>query len=711
MSTNVSNKWQLRLFPFIAWFPITMATLQGDILAGIVGGLVLVPKAMAYAQLSGLPVYFGLYTALVPAILGALWGSSRQLATGPVAIVSLMTAAAVSPLALPFSEEYIGLALLLSLLVGIIQLVLGLVKLGVVVNFVSHPVILGFMNAAAIIIALSQVDMLLGIPKGNSHSFLMSIWETLGYVPQTHLPTLAMSVFALLLMLTLKHIKVLSKPSVLIAVVITTMISSSIGFESKINGTPDIIATTQAREQVATCMKLEEDINSKSAAVTAKSVEMRAKQNAHDARTVANLHHEIELLHLDIEAMEHDNNQCLREIRMLHFKRTKTSAGRTASLYLEGAAPANVEVDGHDWHIKKIGHGEAVFVSGGDVVGKIPAGLPSFRLPTLTLDAILQLLAAAIIVSLVAFMECISMAKAMAAKSKQRLDPNQELIGQGIANIGGAFFQSYPACGSFTGSAINLQAGAKTGLAMVANGLFVAITLLFLTPYLYHLPKAVLAVIILLAVTSLITPKEIKHTWAASTADGIAMTITFIVTLLAAPHLDKGILIGATLAILLYLYRTMKPRVAILGRFADGTLRDIKVNPDIPTSPHIIAIRFDGSLYFANVSYFEDSILEAVANKPQARYLLVVGDAINQLDASGEGVIHQLVERMHEVHVKLVFSGLKKQVLDVMRATGLFDTIGQDNIFATEDQAITAIRKQLGTDADSDPFCLNPAQA
>jgi SulP family sulfate permease len=235
----------------------------------------------------------------------------------------------------------------------------------------------------------------------------------------------------------------------------------------------------------------------------------------------------------------------------------------------------------------------------------------------------MQLLSAAFIIALVAFMESISMAKALAAQTKQRLDPNQELIGQGLANIGGAFFQAYPACGSFTGSAINLQAGAKTGFAMVFNGLFVAVTLLFLTDYLYHLPKATLAVIILLAVTSLITPKALKHTWQASKFDGIVAGVTFVVTLIAAPHLDKGILIGAGLAIILYLYRTMKPRVAQLGRFKDGTLRDIKVNPDLPTSPHIIAMRFDGSLYFANVSHFEDTVLELVA--AQARCEIPAG--------------------------------------------------------------------------------------
>jgi SulP family sulfate permease len=218
-------------------------------------------------------------------------------------------------------------------------------------------------------------------------------------------------------------------------------------------------------------------------------------------------------------------------------------------------------------------------------------------------------------------------------------------------------------------------------------------------------------VIILLAVTSLITPKALKHTWQASKFDGIVALTTFVITLIAAPHLDKGILIGAGLAIVLFLYRTMKPRVAQLGRFKDGTLRDIKVNPDLPTSPHIIAMRFDGSLYFANVSHFEDNVLELVAAKPNAKYLLVVGDAINQLDASGEEVVHHLVERLREGGIEIVFSGLKKQILDVMRATGLFDLISQDNIFATEDQAIAAIYERLGEAAKGDLFCMMPAKA
>ena len=700
-----SNTLLLRLFPFLSWFPISSVILRGDMIAGVTGALVLVPKAMAYAQLSGLPVYYGLYVALVPAVLGALWGSSRQLATGPVAIISLMTAAAITPLAVPFTDEFVGLALLLALLVGIIQLALGVLKLGTIVNFVSHPVILGFMNAAAIIIALSQLDMLLGIPKGRSDSFLKDIWEMLGYLPQTHLPTLAMSAFALALMLGLKKVKALSKPSVLIAVVITTLVSYAVGFEHKAKEKIDAIANPASRDLVASYDKADQQIKQWMTESTEKSAELRSAEKAKDARLAADLRHEIDLLRLNILGLEKQNKERIAQINRLHFERTKVDADKTALLYAVGTVPSDMETDGRKWHIKKVEKGEMRLMGGGDVVGNIPAGLPSFKIPSLNLDAIMSLLAAALIVALVAFMESISMAKALAAQTKQRLDPNQELIGQGLANIGGSFFQSYPATGSFTGSAINLQAGAKTGFAMVFNGIFVAVTLLFLTPYLYHLPKAVLAVIILLAVTSLITPAALKHTWQASRMDGVVAGVTFVVTLLAAPHLDKGIMVGAGLALVLFLYSTMKPRVAILGRYKDGTLRDAKLN-NLPASNVVTAIRFDGRLYFANVSYFEDAVLSAVAENPEAPYLLIVSDGINDIDASGEEVIHHLVERLNENGTVVIFAGLKKQVMDVMRATGLWDIIGTGRIFSTADQALEAIYSRPEHADEDDP--LNP---
>jgi SulP family sulfate permease len=251
-----------------------------------------------------------------------------------------------------------------------------------------------------------------------------------------------------------------------------------------------------------------------------------------------------------------------------------------------------------------------------------------------------------------------------------------------------------------------------TGMCSVITGVLVLVTLLFLTPLLYHLPQAVLAAVIMMAVVGLINFEAIKHAWHASKHDGIAAGVTFVAALAFAPHLDNGIMVGGGLAVLLFLVRTMKPRVAKLGRFPDGTLRDIKVNPDIPTSKHVVAMRFDGQLYFANVSYFEDTILEAIADHPEAKYLLVVGDGINQLDASGEEVIHHLVERLKTAGVTLVFSGLKKQVLDVMRATGLFDLISQANIFPNEDMALVSIYERLGEEAGDDLFCsLKPSAA
>ncbi len=707
----ISKKLLQRFFPFLSWFPVNSLVLRGDLIAGITGALVLVPKAMAYAQLAGLPVYFGLYTAFIPAILGALWGSSRQLATGPVAIVSLMTAAAVAPLAVPMTDSFIGLVLLLTFMVGLIQFGLGSLKLGTIVNFVSHPVILGFMNAAAIIIAISMLDKLLGIPKGRSDSFLVDVWEMLGYLPLTHLPTLAMAVFALALMLGLKKVPVLAKPSVLIAVIITTLVSVAVDYEHNAKGKPDLIADPAARELVTSYANTEQRINAILAEVTAKSTQMRAYEKANNPRAAADTRHDIDLLKLDSASLEKENKQRLHYIRKLQFDRAKVAEGQAAALYLQGLVPAGAQTDGYHWHIKKIEKGEMKLIGGGEVVGNIPQGLPSLRAPTLSFDAFMSLFSAAVIISLVAFMESISMAKAMAAKSKQKVDPNQELIGQGLANLGGAFFQAYPSCGSFTGSAINLQAGAKTGFAMVFNGVFVAMTLLFLTPYLYHLPQATLAVIILLAVVGLVNVPALKHTWQASKSDGIVAFTTFAVTLIAAPHLDKGIMVGAILAIVLYLYRTMKPRVAQLGRHKDGTLRDVKVHPDMPTSEHLIAMRFDGSLYFANVSYFEDTVLEAVASKPNAKYLLVVGDGINQLDATGEEMLHHLVERLRETGVEIVFSGLKKQVRDVMQATGLNTLIGEANLFATEGAAIAAIYERLGVEAEDDLFCALPARA
>ncbi len=684
-----------RLFPFLSWFPLKASIIRADLLAGIAVALVLIPQSMAYAQLAGLPAYYGLYAAFLPVIVAAMWGSSAQLASGPVAMVSILTAAALMPLAVTGSEDYIALAILLALMVGVIQLTMGLFKLGSIVNFISHPVIVGFVNAAAIIIALSQLSKILGVPMYRSEHFIQDIWGVLQQIGDTHMPTLIMAVSAFAVMFVLKRVAP-KLPGVLLAVIITTIVSWSIGFEH--NGTGKIanIADVEVKTLANKFSQTETHINELNSQVISKSGELNLlHKSAHaGSQQAVALNYKIELLKLELKDAEAENRKRERSLRKFIFERVPANNDQPAKLYLAGSVPANETADEYRWHIAKIKSGEFQLVGGGAVIGNVPAGLPSFEIPKFSLDMFMALLASAFVISMVGFMEANAMAKAMAAKTKQRLDSNQELIGQGLANIVGAFTKSFPVSGSFSRSAVNLNAGALTSMSSVFTFLIVFITLLFLTPLLYHLPQAVLAAVIMMAVVGLVNFKAIKHAWQTHIHDGIAAVITFVATLAFAPHMDKGIMIGAGLAIILYLYRTMKPRVAILGRHQDGTLRDVKIH-NLPVSDYIIAIRYDGSLYFANVPYFEDTILEAIANNPRATHMLIVANGINQLDASGDEVIHHIVERLRSNGIRIVFSGLKKQVIDIMRHSGLLAYIGTENIFPDEDKALAAIYEEV----------------
>ena len=694
-----------RIFPFLRWFPLNGEALRADLMAGITVALVLIPQSMAYAQLAGLPAYYGLYAAFLPVAVASLWGSSHQLGTGPVAVVSLLTASSLAVLAAPGSDQFIALAIMLALLVGIIQLLLGVFKLGVIVNFLSHPVIVGFTNAAAIIIALSQLSKLFGVPMGRSEHFINDIVGVIKLIGDTHMPTLAMGVLAIAIMWSVR--KYAPKlPGVLIAVVVTTLLSWAVGFERNAPGAPEQIADPEVLAVVQQSMaaaKRVDDLNTQIAERSA-ALKTARKASGEESVQVVQMEAELGLARIEVHAAEDAFAKEKAALRHLQLARSTDASGATLAIYRANQAPQGVVLDETRYRLRKLNANGFTLVGGGEVVGVIPAGLPSIKMPTFSLDALGSLLSAALVISLVGFMEAISIAKAIAAKTRQRLDPNQELIGQGLANVVGSFTQAFPVSGSFSRSAVNMNSGAKTGMSSVITALIVLVALIFLTPLLYHLPQAVLAAIIIMAVIGLVNFQAVKHAWQASRHDGIAAVVTFFATLAFAPHLDKGIMVGAGLALGLYLYRTMSPRVAILGRYKDGTLRDIHVNPDLPTSKHMVAIRFDGSLYFANVAYFEDAVLEAVANHPDAKYVLVVGDGINQLDASGEEVIHHLVERLHSIGTTLVFSGLKKQVLDVMHATGLFDMIGQDKVFATEELAIAAIYEQLGESGADDLF-------
>ena len=696
-----------KFLPFLRWYPMGGPTIRADFIAGLTVALVLVPQSMAYAQLAGLPAYYGLYAAFLPVIVAAMWGSSNQLGTGPVAVASLLTASSLTPLAAPGSEQFVVLAVMLALMVGIVQLALGVFKLGVIVNFLSHPVIVGFTNAAAMIIGLSQVNKLIGVPMGRSEHFIEDIWGVVKQVGDTHWPTLAMGAVAIAIMWAIRK-KAPKLPGVLIAVAVTTTASWLIGFERNDTASVEQIMEPEAKALLAEFARTESrvaeinaDIAVKSAAL--KQVHIDKGELSHDVIT---LNYEIELARLQLKDREDENRRRNRALRSMVFE--KVSGGGTPQYYALGKVPVGETSDGHRWRIARAGAEKLKLVGGGEVVGKVPEGLPPVALPKISWDMLGSLLSAAIVISLVGFMEAISIAKAIAAKTKQKIDPNQELIGQGLANLVGSLTQSFPVSGSFSRSAVNINAGAKTGMSSVFTGLFVLLTLLFLTPLLYHLPQAVLAAVIIMAVIGLINFGAIKHAWHANKHDGIAAVVTFVATLAAAPHLDNGIMVGAGLAIGLYLYRTMSPRVAILGRFQDGTLRDAKVH-NLPASEVVTAVRFDGRLYFANVAYFEDAILEAVAANPKAKFLLVVGDGINELDASGEEVMHHIVQRLNGNGVTVVFSGLKKQVIDVMRATGLFEAITQDNVFATADLALAAIYVRHGDHAAED--ALRPVAA
>ena len=690
-----------RFFPFLAWFPLPPGALRADLVAGITVGLVLVPQSLAYAQLAGMPPYYGLYASLLPVVIGALWGSSRQLATGPVAMVSLLTGATLAQFAAPASGEFVALAIVLALMVGVLQLAMGAFKLGAIVNFLSHPVVIGFTNAAAIIIALSQLNKVLGVAVARSDRFLYDMWEVLQQLGDTHLPTLAMALGALAVMAAFRRF-LPRWPGVLIAVIIATAVSWGTGFEHNGRAPAHAIDDAEIRTLAEETVAGDARIGALSTQIAAKAAQLKTLENSpqYDRQRALALSYEIEVLRLESRDVEHENRIRARALRKFVFERT----GADDRLYVAGKVPPGVNSDGHRWRIQRIVDGEVRLAGGGEVVGRIPAGFPAPQLPRLNWNTFSTLLSTALVITLVGFMEAISIAKAIATRTRQRIDPNQELIGQGLANIAGSFTQSFPVSGSFSRSAVNISAGAQTGVSSLFTALLVVLPLLYLTPLLYHLPQAVLAAIIMMAVVNLVNFRAIRHAWKAHRHDGIASVATFVATLIFAPHLDVGILAGAGLAIVLFLYRTMKPRVAILSRHPDGTLRDARPHGLAP-SEYIIVLRFDGQLYFANVPYFEDALLEAVAAHPRAKHLLIVGDGINQLDASGEEVIRHLVERLRDNGINVAFSGLKLQLLQVLRNTGLYDDIGAANIFRTEEQAIEALFTRIDDPAFDPATC------
>jgi SulP family sulfate permease len=555
----------LKLFPFLRWRSlITGETLRADAVAGITVALLAIPQSLAYAQLAGVPAYYGLYAALIPAVVGVLFGSSAILSTGPVAMTSLLTAASIAPLALTGSEQYVSFAILLALLSGIFQVVFGLIRMGVLLNFLSYPVLMGFINAAAIIIGLSQLPAILGIPVSQSRHLLTDTWHVVLRIDSLHEISLAFGLIAILGLLAFKKYAP-RLPGALITVAVLTLASYFIGYEKM----------------------------------------------------------------------------------------------------------------------------------GGRVVGEIPAGLPSFAAPPLDWQATIALLPAAFVIALISFMEAMSSCKVIAIKTRTAWDENQELIGQGLAKLAAAFSQCIPVSGSFSRSALNLSANAKTGISSLVCAGFVLLTLLFFTSSLHHLPKPVLAAIIIVALINLIDYKSIVRSWRARGDDGIAAMITFVATLAFAPNIQIGILTGIIVSLALLLYRLMRPRVSVLGMHPDGALRDAEFFRLSALHPKLGAIRFDGSLVFVNVAYFEEAILKLERQNPALECILVVGSGINGLDASGVEMLSNLVERLRTSGIRLAFSGMKRQVMTVMENTDLLQKIGSQNLFPTDQLALDALRAAL----------------
>ncbi len=684
----------VRIFPFLELLKnYNIAKLRADAIAGLTVALVLIPQSMAYAQLAGLPSYYGLYAAFLPPLVAALFGSSRQLATGPVAVVSLMTAASLGPLATSGSENYIAYAILLALIVGAFQFLLGVLRLGLVVNFLSHPVVNGFTNAAAIIIATSQLSKMFGVSVDEAeHHYETIIRVVQAAVHYTHWPTFIMGIGAFAIMFGLKKLNP-RIPNVLVAVSLTTVISWAIGFQQDLKIDVSRIDSPKTAELIAGFNNALDEITILAEERTKNTGLMEEAQQKHDKIAFLEGKRKEEDLTIAMEEAKIRAASLRKEIRNLLFAGVGQPDGFTI-FYLKDETPRNANPDGKIWRMK-IGNkplkdDSITMTGGGAVVGTVPQGLPSFTIPPLSAKVVMHLLPYAIIISLLGFMEAISIAKALAGKTGQRLDPNQELIGQGLSNMAGAIGQSYPVSGSFSRSAVNFQSGAVTGFSSAFTSIAVVIALLFFTPLLYHLPQSVLAAVIMMAVIGLLNVSGFIHAWKAQKYDGIISIISFIATLAFAPHLDKGIMIGVVLSISVFLYKSMKPKISLLARHEDRSLRCMQTH-SLQECEHIAMVQFEGPLFFANSSYLEDSIRGIIETKKKLKHIILVAHGINEMDASGEETLSLLVDRVRSAGLDISLCGVNESVLKVLKRTHLLEKIGQDHIFNAPEQAINKV--------------------
>ncbi len=687
-------------FPFLRWFPMTSETIRIDVLAGITVALVLVPQSMAYASLAGLPVVYGLYASFVPVIVASLWGSSSQLHTGPVAMLSLMSAAALIPFATPGSETFLALSVMLALMVGLLRLMLGLFSLGALVNLLSSPVIVGFTNAAALIIGLSQLNKVLGVPFPRTDSYLADLWRVIIQIPDLHWPTLGFAIGALVLILGLRRWKP-SLPGVLIAVVLGILLSWLVGLEQKVQVPVNAIDDKQVLHNLKQYDSSQRRLSALTELIS--QIEKQAGAQEREGGVDGNAKAAATRAHLPV--LEHE--RALKKVMMtqlnvkLHRAILYAHRQPDGALRFDTTPATKTEGDDADlrkWRISSVKNGLVTLSAGGEVVGVIPQGLPTFKVPEIHWSLLISLLPAALVMALIGFMEATSISKAIATSTGERVDTSKELIGQGLANIAGSFFGSYTVSGSFSRSAVAARAGAKTGLFAIVSALAVVLVLLFFTDYLYHLPQAVLAVIVMIAVFGLIRVTPLVRAWKVDRAGALIGIATFFATLIVAPAIANGILFGIALTVAHCLIRSMKPRADIVARKPDGTLGGIRTNRLQPISRKFVPVRFDGPLTFATVAYFEDIILEACAHFPDAKVILIIGSGINELDASGEEKIRELHDRLSKLGVRLMFSGLKYQVRSLLEKGGLIEEMGRDAFISDKETALRRLHKEFPED-------------
>jgi len=552
-----------KILPIFQWLPNYKKTFfVGDLTAGVTVGIMLIPQGMAYAMIAGLPPVFGLYASLIPQVIYAIMGTSRQLAVGPVAMDSLLVAAGLGALSLSGIDEYIAMAIFLSLFMGAIQLLLGVLRMGFLVNFLSKPVISGFTSGAAIIIGLSQLKHLLGIEITRSnqvHKLIINAFENINL---TNVYTVLIGFLSIVL---IKFIKKLNKkynkrvPTALIIVVLGVFI--------------------------------------------------------------------------------------------VYF------------------------FDLYQFGVK--------------IVGSVPSGLPSFEIPKIPLDRISELTPIALTLALIAFMEAISVSKAIEENHNDyEIDPNQELIALGSSNILGSLFQSYPTTGGFSRTAVNDQAGAKTGIAPLISALIVGLTLLFLTPLFYYLPNAVLAAIIMVAVFGLIDFSYPLELFKNRKDEFVLLIITFLTTLTIG--IKEGILIGVLLSLLMMVYRTSIPHITIIARVNNTNYYKniLSFRESVQRREDILGIRIDSQLFFGNKDFFKKQLYKHIKNKGASLKLVIINTkAVNYIDSSGIHILKKIIKDLKSKKINIMFSGTSGPTRDILYKSGVIDILGKENLFLRSHEA------------------------